>query len=330
MQARPHFQKLVEKVRFLPPLSAAVVFPCDRDSLQVALTGAFAGYLKPTLVGPELRIRDLAGKSGLDITRLSIVDTDDHPRAAGERAAELAREGRVAALIKGSLGNEELLAPVAAPESGLRTERRLSHAFFLDLPGQPRGYLLADAHMNVTPNLAAKRDIVQNTILLADALGLREPKVALLGAMDGPAPAFRSTTDAVALKAMANQGLFRGGVIDGPLTPDSALSADAARAKGLKSEVAGHADVLIAPSMESALMVMRTMLAFGGGLAAGIVLGARVPIVSFGRADPMEVRMASCVLASLMSAAPAESATPKKPEAVANPVIADAPARAAA
>jgi phosphotransacetylase len=331
MANRPHFQKLVEKVRFLSPLSAAVVYPCDRDALQVALSGAFASYLDPTLVGPEARIRDLAGKSGLDISRLTIVDTDDDPRAAGERAAELAREGRVAALVRGSLTDEELLAPVAAPESGLRTGRRLSHAYFIELPGQPRGYILADAHMNVAPNLAAKRDIVHNTIVLAEALGLRDPKVALLGAMDGPAPAFRSTTDAVGLKSMANQGLFRGALVDGPFTPDSALNAEAARNKGLKSDVAGHADVMIAPSMESGLMVLRTMLAFGGGLAAGLVLGARVPIVSFARTDPMEVRMASCVLASLVSAAAAaQAAAAKQPDAVAAPVVADVGARAAA
>lgn len=301
--ARPHFQKLVEKARLQAPLSAGIVFPCDRDALQTALSGAFAGYLAPTLIGPESRIRDLAGREGLDVSRLPIVDTDDNPRAAGVRAAELARDGHVAALVKGSLGKENLLAPVVAAESGLRTGRRLSHAYFLDIPGQPRGYLLADAEMNVTPNLAAKRDIVQSTLLLAGALGIAEPKVALLAAMDGPAPGFPSTTDAVALRAMAAQGRFPGAVVDGPLTPDAALSADAARARDVRSPVAGQVDVLVAPAMESGLMVLRTMLAVGGGLAAGLVLGARVPIVMPMRYDPMEVRMASCVLAALMAAA---------------------------
>jgi phosphotransacetylase len=303
MPARPHFQKLVEKVRFHTPLVAGVVFPCDRDALQLALSGAFAGYLKPALIGPEARIRNLANQSGLDISRLSIVDTPDDPRIAGAIAAQLARDGQVAALVKGSMANEDLLRPIAAPDSGLRTERRLSHAYFLDIPGQPRGYLLADAQMNVTPNLAAKRDIVQNTLLLANALGLAAPKVALLAAMDGAAPAFPSTTDAVALRSMAAQGRFPGATIEGPLMPDSALSAEAARAKGVASEIAGLVDILIAPTMESALMVMHTMLALGGGLAAGLVLGARVPIVAPMRQDPMEVRMASCVLASLLSAA---------------------------
>jgi phosphate acetyltransferase len=329
MPARLHFQKLVERARLLAPLSAAVVFPCDLESLQVATSGAFAGYLDPTLVGPETRIRDLAAKSGLDISRLKLVDTADDPRAAGLRAAELAREGRVSALVKGSLSNEELLAPVVAPESGLRTERRLTHAYFLDIPGQQRGLLLADAHMNVTPNLAAKRDIVQNTIQLAIALEVAAPNVALLAAMDGPAPAFPSTTDAVALKAMAMQGMFRPAVVDGPLAPDSALSAEAAHAKGVTSEIAGHIDVLIGPSMESALMVMRTLLALGGGLAAGIVLGARIPIVVPTRHDTMEVRMASCVLASLLMASGAD-ATAAKAGAAANSLTADTTTRAAA
>ena len=328
MPARPHFQKLVEKARFQPPLAAAVAYPCDLESLQLALSGAFAGYLAPTLVGPEGRIRDVAAKSGLDISRLPIVDTADDPRAAGVRAAELARDGHVAGLVRGSLTNEELLGPVAAPESGLRTERRLSHAYFLDLAGQPRGLLVADAHMNVTPNLAAKRDIVQNTIQLAVALGLAAPNVALLAAMDGPAPAFRSTTDAVALRAMAQQGLFRGAVIEGPLTPDSALSGEAARAKGLKSEIAGRVDVLIGPSMESAVMVMRTLLALGHGLAAGVVLGARIPIVAPTRNDSMEVRMASCVLAMLLAGSGSEAMASST--AAASSIVADASTRVAA
>jgi phosphate acetyltransferase len=309
MVLRPHFQKLVEKTRMQSPLAAAVVYPCDRDSLQLALSGAFAGYLAPTLVGPEARIRDLAGKFGLDISRLSIMDTADEPRAAGVHAAELAREGKVSALIKGSLGNEDLLGPVAAHDSGLRTDRRLSHALFLDLPGMARGLLLADAQLNVSPNLAAKKDIVLNTIQLAISLGLVAPHVALLAAMDGPSPAFPSTTDAVALKSMAAHGMFPGAVVDGPLAPDSALSVDAARMNGVTSEVAGRVDVLIAPSMESALMVLRTLMAFSSGLAAGIVLGARIPIVIPARNDSMEVRMASCVLASLAVAAAGDAAT---------------------
>jgi phosphate acetyltransferase len=302
MATRPHFQRLVEKVRLRPPLPAAIAYPCDRDSLQTALSGAFAGYLAPLLVGPESRIRDAALKAGLDISRLTLVDTADEPRAAGVRAAELAREGKVAALVKGSMSDGDLLAPVAAPESGLRTERRLSHAYFLDLPGRPAGMLLADALLNIAPNLAAKKDIVANTVELARALGVAVPSVALLAALDYVTAAFPSTGEAAALKTMGAQGFFRSALIEGPLTADSALSVEAARANGVKSEVAGRADVLIAPTMEAATMVLRTLTGLTGGLAAGIVLGAAIPIAVPARHDSMEVRMASCVLASLLAA----------------------------
>ena len=308
MAMRPQFQRLVEKIRMRPPLPAAIVHPCDSESLQLALSGAFAGYLAPVLVGPESRIRDTAARAGLDISRLSIIDTADDPRAAGLRAAEIAREGKVSALIKGSMSDGDLLAPVAAPESGLRSERRLSHAYFLDLPGRPNGMLVADAQLNVVPNLAAKKDIVANTVDLARAIGIVTPNVALLAAMDYVTPAFVSTADAAALKTMAEQSMFGSAVVDGPLTADSALSAEAARANGVKSDVAGHPDVLIAPTMEAASMVVRTLTGLTGGLAAGIVLGATLPIVIPARTDSMEVRMASCVLAALMPLARVEGA----------------------
>jgi phosphate acetyltransferase len=308
MAMRPQFQRLVEKIRMRPPLPAAIVHPCDSESLQLALSGAFAGYLAPVLVGPESRIRDAAARAGLDISRLSIIDTADDPRAAGLRAAEIAREGKVSALIKGSMSDGDLLAPVAAPESGLRSERRLSHAYFLDLPGRPNGMLIADAQLNVVPNLAAKKDIVANTVDLARAIGIVTPNVALLAAMDYVTPAFVSTADAAALKTMAEQSMFGSAVVDGPLTADSALSAEAARANGVKSDVAGHPDVLIAPTMEAASMVVRTLTGVTGGLAAGIVLGATLPIVIPARTDSMEVRMASCVLAALILLARADGA----------------------
>lgn len=300
MALRAHFRHLVEKVRMMPPLPAAFVCPYDRDSLQLALSGAFAGYLAPLLVGSEPRIRDAAAKAGLDISRFTIIDAPGDPRAAGIRAAELARDGRVAALVKGNMSDGDLLAPVAAPESGLRTERRLSHAYFVDLPSRPNGILVADALLNVAPNLAAKKDIVLNTIDLAAALGIVAPNVALLAAMDVVTPAFPSTGDAAALKTMAAHGMFRGAIVDGPLTADSALSADAARANGVRSEVAGQPDILIAPSMEAASLVLRTLTGLTGGLAAGLVLGAKVPIVAPARTDSTEVRMASCVMAALM------------------------------
>lgn len=325
MSHNPQFQKLAARARTGPPLAAAIVQPCDADSLQLALSGAFAGYLEPVLVGPEARIAEIALRAGLDIGRLRIVNTDDDPRAAAAMAATMARDGKVAALIRGSLSVEDLLTPVTHPGSGLRTDTRLSHAYFLDLPGQDRGLLLADAQLNVAPNLAAKRDIVQNTIELAHALGLAAPRVALLAAMDAPSAAFPSTIEALALKDMAKRGVIRGAVVDGPFTPETALAADDARTMPSVSPVAGNADVLIAPTMEAALMVLRTLIGVTRGLAAGVALGARVPIVLPARGDSIESRMASCVLAALLgalqhSAAAATSAAAGRPvEALTQP-----------
>ncbi len=251
MVNRAHFLPLVERARRLPALAAAFVYPCDRDSLQLALSSAFTGTLAPVLVGPEARIRELAGHAGIDIAQLPIDDTADDPRASALRSADLARAGTVAALVQGSLGKDELLGPVAAPDSGLRGLRRLSHASFLDLPGQPRGMLLADAELNIAPTLAAKRDILHNTVELAHALGVVAPKVALLAAIGSVSPALPSTADAAALQAMAVQGIFGDAIVDGPLTPDSALSAAAARANGCQSAIAGQADILVVPGMES-------------------------------------------------------------------------------
>jgi phosphate acetyltransferase len=303
MLTRTHFPRFVERVRHIAAQPAAFVFPCDRDSLQLALAASFTSTLAPLLVGPERRIRDVAVKAGLDLGRLPIVDTDDTPRSAALRAVELARAGSVTVLVKGSLGNEDLLSCVSAPDSGLRGLRRLSHASFVDLAGWPHGILFADTCLNITPNLAAKRDIVQNTIALAHVLGELTPRVALLAAMDAVNPAFPSTADAAALKAMAEQGIFEDAIIDGPLAADSALSGETAAANGRRSEVAGRADVLIAPGMEAGLLVLRTLTSLTSGFAAGIVLGARLPIVAPVRTDTMEVRMASCVLAALVAAA---------------------------
>jgi phosphate acetyltransferase len=303
MPSRPHFQRFASEARLLPPLPAAVVFPCDRESLQFALSGAFAGYLAPVLVGPLARIRATADAAGLDIARLPAVDTTDDPRAAAQRAVELARSGEVAAIVKGALGNDELLSPVVAPDTGLRGDRRLSHGFVLDLPGRPEHLLIADALLNVNPNLAAKKDIALNTIEFAVALGVRHPRVALVAAVDGVSPTFPSTADAAALKSMAAQGLLGDAIVDGPLTADCALSADAARAAGVRSDVAGRPDVIIAPCMETAAILLRTLTAATGGFAAGLVLGARVPILTPQRSDSIEVRVASCVLAALHAAA---------------------------
>lgn len=313
MATRPHFQRQVERVRNLPPLPAAVVYPCDRDSLQIALSGQFAGYLTPVLVGPEPRIADAAAQAGLDLARVTIVDTPDEPFLAAQRAVALARSGEVRALIKGSLYPDDLMRAVAAPEGGLRSEHRLTHAFFVDVPGFARSFLLSDAVLNIAPNLAAKREIVQNAIDFAHSLGNANPQVAVLAAVEGVTPALPATGDAAALVKMAAQGMITGGAIEGPLTADSAMSAAAALANGVDSKIAGNADVLIVPSLEAGALMLRTLTGMFGALAAGIVLGAKVPVVLASRGDSMEIRMAGCVLASLVAQTPKTAAAHTAP-----------------
>lgn len=293
-----------------PAVAAGFVFPCDRDSLQLALSGAFAGFMTPILIGPEARIRDAAAHAGLDISRIPVANTEDAPRAAAVRAVELARNGEVGALVKGTLGNEDLLAPIAATDSGLRTDRRLSHAYFLDLPGRSQGLLFADAVLNITPTLAAKKDILLNTLELAAAIGISAPHAAILAALGAVNHAFPSTVDAAALKAMATEGLFADAIVDGPLTVDGALGANAAQLNAGSGKATRQPDVLIAPSMEAACLLLQALTVVTGGFAAGIVLGARVAVVAPARTDSMEVRMASCVLAALHAARALSTAKP--------------------
>ena len=323
MVTRPQFQRLVDRVRNLPPLPAAVVFPCDRDALQIALSGRFAGYLAPVLVGPEKRITDAAAQAGLDLSRIDIIDTPDDPFLAAQRAAALANSGEVRALIKGSLYPDDLMRAVATPESGLRGERRLTHAFFVDVPGFTRGFVLSDAVLNIVPTLAAKRDIVQNAIEFAQALGIATPQVAVLSAVEGVTPALPASGDAAALAKMAAQGMITGAIVDGPLTADSALSAAAARANGVESKIAGNADVLIVPGLEAGALMLRTLMGMFGALAAGVTLGAKVPVVLSSRGESMEVRMASCVLASLVAQGPraAPGSAERKPEILSPPTV---------
>ena len=288
------------------------MYPCDRDSLQIALSGQFAGYLAPVLVGPEARIAEAAAHAGLDLARVTVIDTPDEPFVAAQRAVALARDGTVRALIKGSLYPDDLMRAVAAPDAGLRGEHRLTHAFFVDVPGFARPFILSDAVLNIVPNLAAKREIVQNAIDFAHALGNSNPQVAVLAAVEGVTPALPATGDAAALAKMAAQGLITGGTVEGPLTADSALSTAAARANGVDTKVAGSADVLIVPTLEAGALMLRTLTGMFGALAAGIVLGAKVPVVLAARGDSMEVRVAGCVLASLMAQTP-RSADAKAP-----------------
>jgi len=328
MIARANFLPFVERARRLPALPAAFVYPCDRDSLQHALSSAFTGALAPLLVGPEVRIRDAAGHAGLDVGQLPIDDTGDDPRAATLRAVELARAGQVRALVKGSLGIEELLAPVAANDSGLRGARRLSHAHFVDVPALPRGILLADAELNITPSLATKRDILHNTIALAQALGTVVPKVALIAARGSITPALPSTTDAAALQEMAAHGLFGEAEVVGPVTADGAIAA-ATRPRLPAAPPGDEVDVLVVPGMEAGTLLLRTLIGLTGALAAGIVLGAGVPIVAPLHGDSMEARIASAVLAALVAARGPEAREEAAPELVAATAAPAAPLHAA-
>jgi phosphotransacetylase len=289
------------------------VYPCDPDALQMALSGQFAGYLAPVLVGPEKRIAEVAALAGLDLSRVQVVDTDDDPFVAAQRAAALAREGQVRALVKGTLYPDDLMRAIASPESGLRSERRLTHAYFVEVPALPRAFVLSDAALNIAPTLAAKRDIVQNAIEFSQALGTATPNVAVLSAVEGVTPAIPASADAAALQKMARQGLITGGLVEGPITADVAFSSAAARASSPDSKVAGAADVLIAPNLESGAILLRTLTGAFGALAAGVALGAKVPVVLPARGESMEVRMASCMLASVFAHAPREGAGESKP-----------------
>ena len=288
-------------MRRLAPLPTAVVHPCDRESLRGALDAARRGMIKPILVGPTRKIRRVANAAGLNIAGYEIVATE-HSHAAAEAAVALARAGRVECLMKGSLHTEELMAAVVATATGLRTERRMSHVFVLDVPAYPRPLLITDAAINIYPDLETKRDIVQNAIDLAHALGIARPRVAILSAVETVTPKILSTIDAAALCKMADRGQITGGLLDGPLAFDNAISDAARRAKHITSEVAGRPDILVVPDLEAGNMLVKQLQYLAGAKAAGIVLGARVPIALTSRADSAPARMASAAIAVLLRA----------------------------
>jgi phosphate acetyltransferase len=290
--------KLLERCAGLPPVRMAVVHPCDRVSLEGALEAARAGLIVPVLVGNEEKIRAIARDARLDLSGAAIV-TAAHSHAAAARAAAMARDGEVAALMKGSLHSDEVLHEITRPDSGLHTERRISHAYALELATYPQLLLLADAVVNVAPTLPEKADIVRNTIDLAAAIGIGDVRVAILSAVETVSPKLASTLDAAALCKMADRGQIEGAMLDGPLALDDAISAEAAAEKGIVSAVAGRANVLIVPDLESGNMLAKALILLAGAQAAGIVLGARVPVVLTGRADGVAIRVASAALAVL-------------------------------
>ncbi len=282
----------------LPPVLCAVVHPCDRDSLQGAVDAAADKLIVPVLVGPEAKIRAVARAEGIDIAPFSIVPAE-HSHAAAAAAVEMARAGKVRALMKGSLHTDELMEAVVPSATGLRTARRISHVFVMDVPTYPRLLLVTDAAVNINPDLETKADICRNAIDLAHVLGIGEPRVAILSAVETVTPKLQGTIDAAALCKMADRGQIVGGILDGPLAFDNAISADAALKKGIVSAVAGRADVLLVPDLEAGNILAKQQQYLAGADSAGIVLGTRVPIVLTSRADSVRARLASAAVLKL-------------------------------
>jgi phosphate acetyltransferase len=292
------YEQLIARCKPLPPTRTAVAHPCDESSLRAVAEAAEAGLIAPILVGPRARIEALAREHRIDISKHEIVDAP-HSEASAAAAVALVREGRAEALMKGSLHTDELMAAVVKRDTGLRTARRISHCFIMDVPGHPHPLIITDAAVNIAPTLKDKVDIVQNAIDLAHALGAAEVRVAILSAMETVNPDVPSTLEAAALCKMADRGQITGGILDGPLALDNAISLHAAQIKKIKSPVAGRANVLVVPDLEAGNMLAKSLTFLAGADAAGLVLGARVPIILTSRADAVLTRLASCAIATL-------------------------------
>jgi len=294
------YDRLIAKAQQASPPKTAVVHPCDHNSLEGALDAARLGLMEPILVGPAGRIREVAAGLKLDISALPIVSTE-HSHASAARAVELVREGKAEALMKGSLHTDELMSAVVKSDGGLRTSRRLSHCFIMDVPGHSEPLIITDAAINIVPTLADKVDILQNAIDLAHVLGFAEVRVAILSAVETVNPKIPSTIEAGALCKMADRGQITGAILDGPLAFDNAVSREAAAIKHITSPVAGRANVILVPDLEAGNMLAKSLSFLANADAAGIVLGARVPIILTSRADSVQARLASCAVASLVA-----------------------------
>ena len=294
------YRRLIERCKALPPTRTAVAHPCDESSLQAVMDAAKAGLIAPILVGPRARIVAVAKEHAIDISKLEIVDAP-HSEASAAAAVALVREGRAEALMKGSLHTDELMGAVVRRDTGLRTARRISHCFIMDVPDYADALIITDAAVNIAPSLKDKVHIVQNAIDLARDLGLTEVRVAILSAMETVNPDVPSTLEAAALCKMADRGQITGGLLDGPLALDNAISPEAARIKKITSPVAGRANVLVVPDLEAGNMLAKSLTFLAGADAAGIVLGARVPIILTSRADSLIARLASCAVATLIA-----------------------------
>jgi len=298
----PHYDRLIAAARALPPLRVAVVHPASAVSLEAALASAALGLIAPVLVGPRAKIEAAAREANADLSAIPIVDTP-HSHAAADAAVAMALRGEVDALMKGSLHTDELMGAVVRREGGLRTSRRISHCFVMDIPGHAQPLIISDAAINIAPTLEEKVDIVQNAIDLAHALQMPAVRVAILSATETVNPKVPSTLDAAALCKMADRGQITGAQLDGPLAMDNAIDAEAARIKGIVSPVAGRANVLIVPSLDAGNMLAKSLSFLGGAYAAGIVLGTRVPVILTSRADSEPARLASCAVASMLAKA---------------------------
>jgi phosphate acetyltransferase len=296
------YQRLLDSCRLLAPTPTAVAHPCDQSSLEGAVDAARLGLIAPILVGPRSRIEAVAKEFAVDISNLPIVDAP-FSHASAEKAVELVREGKAEALMKGSLHTDELMAAVVKRDTGLRTARRVSHCFVMDVPTYPEPLIITDAAVNIAPTLEEKVDVVQNAIDLAHALGAGEVRVAILSAMETVNPKVPSTIEAAALCKMAERGQITGAILDGPLALDNAISLESVKIKQIDSPVAGRANVLVVPDLEAGNMLAKSLSFLANADAAGIVLGTRVPIILTSRADSVMTRLASCAVATLVARA---------------------------
>jgi phosphate acetyltransferase len=292
------YDRLIAAAKSIPPAATLVVHPCDESSLRGVVEAAVVGLITPTLVGPVQKIKEVASRHGIDIGAFEIVDAP-HSEAAAAKAVELIHEAKGEMLMKGSLHTDELMRSVTA-KTGLRTERRISHVFLMDVPAYADTLFITDAAINIFPDLDCKRDIIQNAIDLFIQAGFGPlPRVAILSAVETVTPKIPSTIEAAALCKMADRGQITGGLLDGPLAFDNAIDREAARIKGVKSEVAGRAQILVVPDLEAGNMLAKNLFYFAKADGAGIVLGARVPVVLTSRADSLRARLASCAVATL-------------------------------
>jgi phosphate acetyltransferase len=292
------YEQVLERCRALEPVPTAVAHPCEESALAGAMEAGQKRLIVPILVGPIAKIREIAKKAGIDLGKTRLVDTA-HSHASAAKAVELVRQGEAELLMKGSLHSDELLSAVVAKETGLRTGRRISHVFIMDVPTYHKVLVVTDAAINIAPTLEDKADICQNAIDLAVSLGVKKPKIAILAAVETVNSKMQATLDAAALCKMADRGQIRGGLLDGPLAFDNAISKEAARIKGIQSEVAGDPDILLVPDLESGNMLAKQLSFLANADSAGLVLGARVPIILTSRADSVRARIASCAVAML-------------------------------